>query len=105
MPDDTWPPGSAASVNGLGSAITSPKARYLQWRAVLTGTGNGPVLTSVTAAYLQRNLRPQVRTITVHPPGIVFQKPFTTGDPELAGFHHQSTPEPKLAAAASQQAG
>jgi len=104
-PDDTWSPWSAAYANGLGSPITSPKARYLQWRAVLTGTGDGPVLTSVTAAYLQRNLRPQVRTITVHPPGIVFQKPFTTGDPELAGFDDQSTPERKLAAAASQQAG
>jgi WD40 repeat protein len=104
-PDDTWSEWSAAYLNGLGSAITSPKARYLQWRAVLTGKGDGPVLTSVTAAYLQRNLRPQVRTITVHPPGIVFQKPFTTGDPELAGFDDQSTPERKLAAAASQQAG
>jgi hypothetical protein len=104
-PDDTWSAWSAAYANGLGTPITSPKARYLQWRAVLTGKGDGPVLTSVTAAYLQRNLRPQVRTITVHPPGIVFQKPFTTGDPELAGFDDQSTPERKLAAAASQQAG
>ena len=71
----------------------------------LTGKGDGPVLTSVTAAYLQRNLRPQVRSITVHPPGIVFQKPFTTGDPELAGFDDQTTPERKLAAAASAQPG
>ena len=62
------------------------------------------MLTSVTAAYLQRNLRPQVRTITVHPPGIVFQKPFSTGDPELAGFDDQSTPERKLAAAAERAA-
>ena len=57
-------------------------------------------MTSVTAAYLQRNLRPQVRSITVYPPGIVFQKPFTTGEPELAGFEDQSTPDRKLAAAA-----
>ena len=104
-PDETWSAWSAAYVNADGSPITSPKARYLQWRAVLTGKGGGPVLTSVTAAYLQRNLRPQVRSITVHPPGIVFQKPFTTGDPELAGFDDQSTPERKLAAAASAQAG
>jgi hypothetical protein len=82
-----------------------PEARYLQWRAVLTGRGDGPVLTSVAAAYLQRNLRPQVRSITVHPPGIVFQKPFSTGDPELAGFEDQSTPERKLAAAAGSQPG
>ena len=98
-------PGRRRTPTRSGSPITSPKARYLQWRAVLTGKGDGPVLTSVTAAYLQRNLRPQVRTITVHPPGIVFQKPFTTGDPELAGFDDQSTPERKLAAAASAAAG
>ncbi len=104
-PDDTWSAWSAPLTNPAGSPITSPKARYLQWRAVLSGKGDGPVLTSVTAAYLQRNLRPVVRSITVHPPGIVFQKPFTTGDPELAGFDDQSTPERKLAAAASAQPG
>jgi WD40 repeat protein len=104
-PDDTWSAWSGPYGNPLGSPITSPKARYLQWRAVLSGKGDGPVLTSVTAAYLQRNLRPVVRSITVHPPGIVFQKPFSTGDPELAGFDDQSTPERKLAAAASAQPG
>jgi hypothetical protein len=104
-PDDTWSTWSAGYSNPDGSAITSPKARFLQWRAVLTGKGDGPILTSVTAAYLQRNLRPQVRSVTVHPPGIVFQKPFSTGDPELAGFDDQSTPDRKLAAAASAQPG
>ena len=104
-PDDTWSSWSPAYANADGAAIKSPKARYLQWRAVLTGKGEGPVLTSVTAAYLQRNLRPVVRSITVHPPGIVFQKPFSTGDPELAGFEDQSTPDRKLAAQASAQPG
>ena len=104
-PDDTWSNWSPAYTNADGSPITSPKARYLQWRAVLSGKGDGPVLTSVTAAYLQRNLRPVVRSITVQPPGIVFQKPFSTGDPELAGFEDQSTPERKLAAQASAQSG
>jgi hypothetical protein len=102
-PDDTWSAWSAAYDKPEGSQITSPKARYLQWRAVLTGQTAGPVLTSVTAAYLQRNIRPQVRTITVHPPGIVFQKPFSTGDPELAGFEDQSTPDRKMAAQAAAQ--
>ena len=104
-PDDTWSAWSSPYTHPEGSTITSPKARYLQWRAVLTGTGAGPVVTSIAAAYLQRNLRPQVRSITVHPPGIVFQKPFATGDPELAGFDDQSTPDRKLAAAASAPAG
>jgi hypothetical protein len=104
-PDDTWSNWSSAYTHADGSPITSPKARDLQWRAVLSGNGDGPVVTSVTAAYLQRNLRPVVRSITVHPPGIVFQKPFSTGDPELAGFEDQSTPDRKLAAQAAAQAG
>ena len=54
---------------------------------MLTGaSGASPVLTSVTAAYLPRNTRPVVDSVTVHPPGVVFQRPFPTGDPELAGF-------------------
>ena len=99
-PDETWSTWSAPYATPDGSAITSPKARYIQWRAVLTGKGDGPVLTSINAAYLQRNLRPNVRSITVHPPGIVFQKPFTTGEPELAGFGDQTTPDRKLTNAA-----
>jgi len=102
-PDETWSVWSTASTNAAGSPITSPKTRYLQWRAVLTGSDASPVLTSVTAAYLQRNLRPQVRSVTVHPPGIVFQKPYTTGEPDLAGFEDQTTPERKLAVEASLQ--
>jgi hypothetical protein len=47
--------------------------------------GESPYLTSVTAAYLPRNLRPRVTSITVHPPGTVFQRPFPV-DPEIAGF-------------------
>lgn len=86
-PDETWSPWSAAYTNAGGEQIVSPTARYLQWRAILTATGaEGPVLTSVTTAYLPRNLRPEVGSITVHPPGVVFQRPFSTGETELAGF-------------------
>ncbi len=86
-PDETWSPWSSAYTNAGGEQIVSPTARYLQWRAVLTSSGeNGPVLTSVTTAYLPRNLRPEVSSITVHPSGTVFQRPFSTGETELAGF-------------------
>ncbi len=95
-PDDTWSNWSAAYSTPDGSPITSPKARFLQWRVVVSGTTDSPVLTSVKAAYLQRNMRPVVRSITVHSPGIVFQKPYSTGDPDLAGFDNQTTPERTL---------
>ena len=36
-PDETWSDWSAAVHRPEGSAITSPRARYLQWRAVLIG--------------------------------------------------------------------
>ena len=85
-PDETWSDWTAAYATPAGSAITSPRARYLQWRAILTGNrGESPLLTSVSAAYLPRNLRPRVTSITIHPPGTVFQRPFPT-DPEIAGF-------------------
>ena len=93
-PDDTWSDWSDPYGDPGGEPITSPTARYLQWRAVLgSGTASPaePSLTSVTAAYLPRNRRPIVSAVTVHPPGAVFQRPFPTGDVvELAGF--EATP-------------
>jgi hypothetical protein len=90
-PDETWSPWSKPYTNANGEQIASPNARYLQWRLTMASTGNaGPVLTSVTAAYLPRNLRPVVNSITVHPPGTVFQRPFSAGDPEIAGYQDNS---------------
>jgi len=85
-PDETWSDWSPTYTDSEGSTITSPRARYLQWRATLSaGKGDAPLLTSVSAAYLPRNMRPRVTSITVHPPGTVFQRPFPV-DPEIAGF-------------------
>src|SRR4029078_12050428 len=70
--------------------ITSPNARYLQWKAVLSGKPATPVLTAISAAYLQPNMRPKVTSLTVHPAGTVFQKPYPTGDPDIAGFDDQA---------------
>ena len=85
-PDEAWSDWSGPYQNSNGSPITSPKARYLQWRAVLTAKSETPILTSVSSAYLPRNVRPQVTSITVHPAGVVFQKPFSSGETEIAGL-------------------
>ncbi|NOT28737.1 MAG: hypothetical protein HOP16_21855 [Acidobacteria bacterium] len=96
-PDETWSDWSSSYADAIGSPIVSPRARYLQWRAVLTATRDqSPILTSVTAAYLPRNSRPRVTSITIHPPGTVFQRPFPTGDPEIAGFEGD-TPDRRAA--------
>ena len=95
--DETWSDWSAAYADPNGTSIVSPRARYLQWRAVLTADRDqAPVLTSVTAAYLPRNARPRVSSITIHPPGTVFQRPFPTGEPEIAGFEGE-TPDRRAA--------
>jgi hypothetical protein len=102
-PDDTWSKWSEAYRSADGEQIVSPKARYLQWQATLSGKDASPVLTSVTAAYLQRNLRPYVTSITVYPAGNVFQKPYSTGEGEIAGFDEgwpDTKPSPTALAAA-----
>jgi sugar lactone lactonase YvrE len=97
-PDETWSDWSPPYGDPSGTPITSPRARYLQWRAVITaGRGELPELTSVTAAYLPRNARPRVTSITVHPPGTVFQRPFPT-DPEIAGLEGDPPDRRTLAA-------
>jgi hypothetical protein len=91
-PDETWSAWSKTYTGAEGEQITSPNARYLQWRAVLSAdSAPSPILTSVTAAYLPRNLRPEVISITVHPPGTVFQRPFSSGEPEIAGFEDNTS--------------
>ncbi|HTL03108.1 MAG TPA: hypothetical protein VL243_12800 [Vicinamibacterales bacterium] len=103
-PDDTWSEWAGPYRNADGDEITSPNARYLQWKAVLAGKQASPVLTSVTAAYLQRNARPRVTSLTVHPPGTVFQKPYPTGDPDIAGFDDQA-PDRRILASSGSTAG
>ena len=65
----------------------------------MTGArGSVPLLTSVTAAYLPRNTRPRVSSITIHPPGTVFQRQFPI-DPEIAGFEGDTPDRRALARA------
>jgi hypothetical protein len=93
-PDKTWSDWSKPYTRADGDAVTSERARFLQVRAVLHGKGAAsPVLDSIRAAYLQRNLRPQVTSVTVHPPGEVFQKPLSvTGETEILGLDPAPTP-------------
>jgi outer membrane protein assembly factor BamB len=94
-PDATWSDWSPAYLRKDGDTVTSEPARFLQVKATLVGkAGASPVLDSITAAYLQRNLRPQVQSVTVHPPGEVFQKPLSVGgEMEILGLDSGAFPE------------
>ncbi|HUL73003.1 MAG TPA: hypothetical protein VLT86_07870 [Vicinamibacterales bacterium] len=86
VPDDSWSDWSAPYTRREGEGITSPPARFLQWRASLTQGASAPRLTSVTVAYLPRNARPSVTSVTTYPAGVVFQKPFSSEDGAIAGL-------------------
>ena len=85
-PDSTWSDWSAAQPREGNAA--SERARFLQVKATLVGkNAASPVLDSVQAVYLQRNLRPVVQSVTVHPAGEVFQRPLAvSGEIEILGL-------------------
>jgi hypothetical protein len=65
-PDNTWSDWSTPLSDPASALITSPNARYIQWKAEFSGGANAtPALDSVTAAYLPQNTPPAVRSINV----------------------------------------
>jgi hypothetical protein len=65
-PDATWSDWSGPLTDPDRAAITSPNARYIQWRAEFSGSAAAvPALDSVTIAYLPQNTPPNVRSINV----------------------------------------
>ncbi|MCU1339953.1 MAG: hypothetical protein JWO19_5534 [Bryobacterales bacterium] len=65
-PDGTWSEWSDPISNPERAAITSPNARYIQWRAEFTGGSNAsPALDHVSVAYLPQNTPPVVRSIHI----------------------------------------
>jgi hypothetical protein len=72
-PDSTWSDWSASYREPNGTQITSPKARFVQWRALLRGGASRPQLEDVSVAYLPRNVAPEVLSITIMPPGVSLQ--------------------------------
>jgi sugar lactone lactonase YvrE len=72
-PDDSWSAWSAEYTRADGSIIERPRARYLQWKALLRAgrEGGTPVLRNIQINYLQDNLPPEVSNVEVLPAGVV----------------------------------
>lgn len=97
-PDATWSDWSAPYRNASGDQITSPRARFIQWRASLKSapasavsssqqkntSAGAAALQSVVVAYLPRNQAPDIASVTVLPPGIAFQEMPLSIDPSIA---------------------
>jgi len=78
-PDRTWSAWTPASDEGAnGHRVTSSPARFLQWRATLTGNGSRtPRVTEVVTSYREVNLRPVLQALDVSRKGANL---FTDGD-------------------------
>ena len=76
-PDATWSDWSGAYHDPEGNQISSPRARFIQWRAtVRSGISSATTawLEDVSVAYLPRNVAPEVLSITVLPIGVGLQQ-------------------------------
>jgi hypothetical protein len=73
-PDMTWSDWSAPYKDPAGAPVSSPRARFIQWRAVLRPAGGTePRIEYVNLSYLPRNVAPEVLQIQVLPVGIALQ--------------------------------
>ncbi len=76
-PDMTWSDWSTSYNDASGAQISSPRARFIQWRAILRNSGPSnrveARLDDVSLAYLPRNVAPEVLAITILPAGVALQ--------------------------------
>src|SRR5215213_376062 len=76
-PDATWSDWSTAYRNPDGNQISSPRARFIQWRATVRASSSAGAPSSVedvSVAYLPRNVAPEVLSITSLPIGVGLQQ-------------------------------
>ena len=75
-PDATWSEWSTSYRNASGNQIASPRARFIQWRAVLRSTSAGAAswMEDVSLAYLPRNVAPEILSISSLPIGVGLQQ-------------------------------
>lgn len=73
-PDKTWSDWSAAYTHSEGEKIKSPPARYIQYKAALKGHHDkSPQLTMVSIPFLPQNFPPEIKYISILPPGVALQ--------------------------------
>ncbi len=88
--DETWGTWTAVTTSAMSGQVASPRAKYLQWRAILKNSGGAAAsLSEVNVAFLGRNIAPEVLSITVLPTnvGLIANPPIQI-DPniELSGL-------------------
>lgn len=86
--NETWSAWDAVTAPTQSGQIGSPKARYLQWRAVLR-SGGASSLNEVNVSFLPRNIPPEILSVTSLPANVgLLSNPPAQIDPniELSGI-------------------
>jgi hypothetical protein len=82
IPNETWSGWAAVAAN---SQVVSPKARYLQWRAVLRSSTTPATLNDLNVAYQPRNIAPEVLAVQAMPTNVgLAANPAAVIDPNIA---------------------
>ncbi|HEY3175793.1 MAG TPA: hypothetical protein VGK94_08545 [Candidatus Polarisedimenticolia bacterium] len=81
-PDDSWSQWSPDYTESGGTVIERPRARYLQWKAMLKAGRGGEslVLRNIQINYLQDNLPPEISAVEVLPAGVVLNSTGAGGE-------------------------
>ena len=88
-PDETWSSWSQPIRDQKGAQVSSPRARYIQWRGTLKASPVPARLEAVNLAFVPRNIAPEVLSIQVLPTNVgLIANPPVQIDPniEIAGM-------------------
>ncbi|MBA3770110.1 MAG: hypothetical protein H0X08_06400 [Blastocatellia bacterium] len=88
--DETWSAWSTGITDQRGAQISSPRARYVQWRAALKSGATPPSLNEVNVSFAARNIAPEILSIQVLPTNVgLVPNPPQQIDPniELSGLN------------------
>ena len=88
-PDETWSSWSQPLADPKGAQVSSPRARFIQWRGNLKSSSVPTKLEAVNLAFVPRNIAPEVLSIQVLPTNVgLIANPPVQIDPniEIAGM-------------------
>ena len=105
-PDKTWSDWSGPYREKDGTQITSPSARYIQWKAVFRGSASArPILDEVSVAYLNQNLPPQIESFNVSNAGERTSASSSATSATVSGVSVSVTATPQITYASTGQGG
>ncbi|HWQ53832.1 MAG TPA: hypothetical protein VN442_09105 [Bryobacteraceae bacterium] len=104
QPQKNWSPWSVPVTSMKGERVNCPPARFVQWKATLTGSkaGQSPELNAVELAYLPKNVEPRIEQVEITPSNYRFPPPPPPAPPNQSSMTLpplvKRTPQPRGAA-------